>query len=105
MEKQYKSFDDLVFEDWANRKDFPGNFIARMYAGHKQAIMEFPNGYGVSVLLGSTFYSDEISTYEVAVTKAGGGLAYPPEICPDDDVLGYRTKEQVTEIMKLVQDL
>lgn len=109
MEKQYKTFEDLVFEDWARRQGYnqatmPPLFRAK-FAGQKQAVLYFPNGYGVSVLFGSTFYSDGLSTYEVAVIRAEGGLVYPEHICPNGDVLGYRTKEQVTEIMKLVQDL
>lgn len=95
---RYKTFEDLKFQE-----------LIRIYKyehpGH-QAVMFFENGYGVSVLLGEDFYSDGINTYEVAVIK---GKANEWELCDDtpvtDDVLGYQTKEQVTEIMKEVQRL
>ena len=85
-----KTFEDLEFIE---RKNFG-----------KQAIIRFENGYGVSVLLGRMFYSNGINTYEVAVID-DSGLRYPEEICEDGDVLGWRTAEQVTEIMKKVQEL
>lgn len=67
-----------------------------------QARYTFDNGYEVSVLFGTPFYSDGIDTYEVAILK-DGDLCYDTHIT--DDVLGYRTKEEVTEIMKQVQEL
>jgi len=109
MEKKYKTFDDLEFESWLGKRydkfstvDFMS--ILKQYENAKQAIMTFPNGYGVSVLLGKSFYSNGIDTYEVAVIK-DGNIYYPEEICPDCDVLGYRIKEEVTDIMRRVQDL
>lgn len=41
------------------------------YDKARQAIMEFENGYGVSVLFGEAFYSNGIDTYEVAILKDG----------------------------------
>lgn len=64
-----------------------------------QAIMEFDNGYGVSVIRGQLFYCNE-NTYEVAILK-DGDLCYDTPIT--DDVLGYQTKDQVTKIMKKLQ--
>ena len=66
-----------------------------------QAILRFDNGYGVSVLRGNCFYSNGIDTYEVGVLN-GDSLCYPEEF--GDDVIGYVTAEQVTEIMKKVQE-
>ena len=64
-----------------------------------QAIMEFDNGYGVSVIRGQCFYCNE-NTYEVAILK-DGDICYDTPIT--DDVLGYQTKDQVTKIMKKLQ--
>lgn len=87
-----KTFDDLKFEYFCNNPDWK----------FKAAKMHFPNGYGVSVLLGNEFYSNGVDTYEVGVLK-DGALCYDTPIA--NDVLPNRTKEEVTEIMKEVQKL
>lgn len=66
-----------------------------------QAKMDFPNGYGVSVIQGGGAYAGNDS-YEVAVMK-DGGLCYSTDIT--DDVLTYQTESEVSEIMKKVQEL
>ena len=109
MDKQYKTFEDLDFESWLEKRYdnyTTATFLNLLdtYAGAIQACIDFPNGYGVSVLRGKMFYSDGFTTYEVAITKSDK-LVYPKDICPDNDVLGYRTPEEVTEIMRRVQDL
>lgn len=103
MEKKtYKTFKDLQFRPWLEKREkMP---LIPDYLDAEQAILMFPNGYGVSVLFGNVFYSDGVDTYELAVLH-GNKLVYPKEVCPDDDVLGYLTKRQVTEAMKKVQDL
>jgi len=99
----YKTFEDLDFHPWMDgRVSF--SFIPE-YLGARQARLDFPNGYGVSVLFGEVFYSNGIDTYELAVIKDGKRIVYPPEVCPDGDVLGYITKEEVTEAMRKIQDL
>ena len=107
MEKQYKTFDDLVFKDYVRNPDermaLMASGIGAEYLSAKQATLKFKNGYMISVLFGSCFYSDGIDTYEVAAIKKGGGLYYGPPF--KDDVEGYVTRERVTEIMKAVQDL
>lgn len=80
-----KTFEDLEFK--------PG------ICGFTRARMNFDNGYGVSVIYGPYAYCDE-NTYEVAVLK-NDELCYSTPIT--DDVLGYQDREQVTEIMKIIQ--
>ena len=70
-------------------------------ASSKHAVMEFENGYGVSVIFGEQFYSNGIDTYEVAVLK-DGVLCYKTYIT--DNVVAYITEEEVTEIMRKVQE-
>lgn len=86
-----KTFEDLEFKlhGWA-----PDSF---------HAVLNFDNNYGVSVLFGDTFYSNTaLSTYEV-------GILYKNFLCYTipltDDVIGYCTESEVTEIMKKVQEL
>ena len=66
-----------------------------------QARMDFPNGYGVSVVKfnGTYGYPD---LWEVAIMYEGS-LTYNTDIT--DDVLGHQTEEDVTEVMRKVQEL
>lgn len=92
----------MVFEPWGKRHGLElTNALQRYF--HTQAMMEFPNGFAVSVLHGEQFYCDE-NTYEVAVMK-DNKVVYPEEICPNGDVLGWQTAKQVSEIMRKVQEL
>lgn len=90
-----KNFFDLVFEPHTVA-DIPE------YGDHKRAVMEFENGYGISVLFGNLFYSDGETSYEVAVLKDG-------KVCVTtsitDDVIGYLTIPEVSEIMARIQRL
>ncbi len=94
--KDYKTFEDLKFEP---RKEFGAIGDYSSY----QAIIEFDNGYGASVLLGTLFYSNGVDTYEIACLRRDN-LCYPEGTSFEDDVLGYRTKEEITELMKEIQD-
>lgn len=64
--------------------------------------MDFPNGYGVSVVTGEFAFTDEDHPYELAIFK-DGNICYDTHIT--NDVIGHLTEEGVTEIMKKVQDL
>ena len=86
-----KTFEDLEFKPhgWA-----PNSL---------HAVLNFDNDYGVSVLFGDTFYSNtSLNTYEV-------GILYKNNLCYTtpltDDVIGYCTKNEVTEIMRKIQEL
>ena len=68
----------------------------------KLAKMNFKNGYGVSVLCGTDYYSNGIDTYEVAVLK-NGLLCYDTYIAKD--VLPYKRIEEVNGIMRKIQAL
>jgi hypothetical protein len=84
-----KTFDDLVFNPH------------RAGVG-THAELNFQNGYGVSVIFGSHFYSDGVSTYEVAI-RHGKSLCYRTPIT--SDVIGWQSKSEVTDIMQRVQEL
>lgn len=91
-----KTFKDLVFKYHAFSKD------SLLFNGHKQATLNFYNGYGVSVLFGKSFYSNGVDTFELAVLK-DGKLCYDTPIT--SDVVGYIKSDKVTELMKAVQEL
>ena len=97
-----KTFNDLEFEMHPILLDVKSFDIISTFAGSKHAIMEFENGYGVSVIFGEQFYSNGIDTYEVAVLK-DGFICYKTYIT--DNVVAYQTENEVTEIMRKVQEL
>ena len=86
-----KTFKDLIFENHPVQSHF-----------NTQAEMNFKNDYGVSVITGEGAYSSDSEPYEVAI-KYKGSLTYNTPIT--DDVIGYQTEDDVTEIMKQVQEL
>ncbi len=101
---EVKTFKDLDFKPhsltkYADKYNYSFN---EQYSKAKQAIMYFENGYGVSVLYGSCFYSSGIDTYEVGILY-DGGLTYNTDIT--DDVMGYLTESEVTDVMIRVQQL
>ena len=85
-----KTFKDLEFE------------MHHLLSYEKHAVMEFENGYGISVIFGEQFYSNGVDTYEVAIIKDN-------HVCFDtpltDTVLAYQSEDEVTEIMRKVQEL
>ena len=89
-----KTFEDLVFEAKSN----PMSEV--MYNGRKASI-DFDNYYGVSVIDGFGAYCEE-GTFEIAIIH-DGYLCYSTPIT--DDVIGHQTPEEVTEIMRQIQEL
>lgn len=86
-----KTFKDLKFEDHKVTSSFS-----------TQAVIEFDNKYGVSVITGDRAYSSEKNPYEVAILYKDQ-ITYNTHIT--DNVIGYCDEEKVTEIMKQVQEL
>ena len=82
------SFEDLKFR---NDRD-----------GTRRARVNFPNGYGVSVVIGPYSYGGQDGKYELAVTK-DNDLCYDTPIT--DDVLGWLTPEDVTNYGRQVEAL
>ena len=68
----------------------------------KQARVDFKNGYGVSVVTGSSAYTSDSAPYELAVLK-GGNLCYDTPIT--SDVMGHLTEEEVAETKARVKAL
>jgi len=67
-----------------------------------QAVMNFDNNYGVSVVKFNGSYGFNSDLWEVAILYKEA-LTYNTDIT--DDVLGYQTDQDVTDIMKKVQML
>ena len=103
-----KTFDDLEFKPHPSAIEYKRLFAHRSKVDPfvkdmceaTQARMDFPNGYGISVLCGTIFYSNGKDTYEVGVFYKDRLIQWFEE----DSVRGWQTKEQVTEIMRQVQE-
>ena len=87
-----KAFKDLVFNP--HPSDPNGDGI--------QAKLEFDNGYGVSVIFTPFNYGGRQGRYEMAVFH-DGELTYIPIL--GDDVKGWLTEYEVTELLKKIQEL
>lgn len=88
-----KKFEDLQFE---RINDAP-------YMVGKKSRMHFDNGYGVSVVSHSYSYGGRDGLYEIAVLDSNDELTYDTPVT--NDVIGYLTEEDVSNIMKQVQEL
>jgi hypothetical protein len=85
-----KTFNDLKF-----KKD--------KHAKGVQAYIYFANNYGASVIKNKYSYGNELGLYEVAVLNKDRSIAYDTPIT--NDVIGYLTPQQVTDILNKIQTL
>jgi len=84
-------------------QDLPFDSINDGFMIGKKARMHFDNGYGVSVVSHNYSYGGRNGLYEVAVLDTDDQLTYETSVT--NDVLGYLTEEDVTDVMKQVQEL
>lgn len=87
-----KKFEDLDF------KKLTDQFMSGV-----QARMMFENGLGVSVVSHTYSYGGKDGLFEIAVLDGDGDLTYNTPVT--NDVIGYLTEEDVTDVMKQVQEL
>lgn len=64
--------------------------------GGTRAKHTFENGFGVSVITGAMFYTDENRPYEIAVTDKDG-ITYDTHIT--DDVIGHLSEAEANKII------
>ena len=88
-----KKFEDLEFEKIED---------AQYQIGVK-CKMVFENGYGVSVVCHTHSYGSKNGLFEIAVLGKDGDLTYDTPVT--NDVIGYLSREEVTNIMEQVQEL
>jgi hypothetical protein len=67
--------------------------------------LSFDNGYGVSVVRTSWTYGGSDGLYELAVLDEHGQLTYNTSDWGTNDVIGYLSEEEVSDIMEQVQNL
>ncbi len=85
-----KTFNDLEFKQDIQR-------------GLNAARIMFDNGYGASVVVGPYTYGGEDGLYELAVLGNDGKLTYDTPVT--DDVEGYLSETQVTDLLIKIQQL
>ena len=86
-----KTFKDLEFSSMVHYQD------------GKQAIIYFDNGYGASVVCHEHSYGGKEGLYELAVLDEEGQLCYDTPVT--NDVMGYLTEDEVTNLLKQIQEL
>lgn len=116
-DKIYFTFDDLKFEEHPMIEDLkkaleslPKEEVEQVKSllgykikhTHNQAILNFNNGYGVSVVFGRSFYSNGEDTYEVGILMDGELTSNNPF---NEPVIGWKTKDEVTKIMRKLQKI
>jgi hypothetical protein len=87
IKKEITCFDDLVFGAHLNGRE-----------GNVQAMHELPNGITISVVGGYGLYGDGIESFEVAAFRKESKDWIP--LSEYDDVVGWRSKDEVTEIIQ-----
>jgi hypothetical protein len=65
--------------------------------------IKFDNGYGASVVKGPHTYGGDQDLYELAVLDNNDDLTYDTPVT--NDVEGYLTEEDVTILLKQIQNL
>jgi len=85
-----KTFNDLEFKPHSNMD----GIMSRI---------EFENGYGASIVKGEYTYGGKDGLYELAVLNSNGDLIYDTPVT--DDVEGYLSEEQVTDLLIKIQQL
>ena len=90
-----KTFQDLVFKKHPILKgaEKDGRLVDFL-EGSRQAVIDFGNGYELSVVFGERFYSNGKDTYECMVIKDGEQYG---------DIHGHLTELQVTYLMAELQ--
>ena len=88
-----KTFKDLEFIEM---KDL-------FYNGVKCKI-QFDNGYGASIVRHNYSYGGKEGLYELAVLDQDGKLHYD-NLVANGDVRGYLTPDEVTDLLKQIQEL
>ncbi len=85
-----KTFNDLEFKQDIQR-------------GLNAAKIMFDNGYGASVIIGPHTYGGEDGLYELGVLGKDKKLTYDTPVT--DDVEGYLSETQVTDLLIKIQQL
>lgn len=94
-ERPTNNFDTIVFGEL--------NFQPHPMGMGKQCIVQFPNGYGASIVQSEHTYGGSQGLYELAVFGKDGGITYDTPIT--EDVLGYLSEQEVEKTLIDIKNL
>ena len=94
-ERPTNNFDTVVFKEL--------NFQPHPNGRGNQCIVQFPNGYGASIVKGEYTYGSKDGLYEMAIFGKDGNISYSTPIT--DDVLGYLSEEDVEKTLTEIKNL
>jgi hypothetical protein len=77
-------------------------FLPSTYADGVHAMVTFDNGYGASIVKTDRSYGGKEGLYELAVLS-DGLISYDTPIT--NDVIGFLTEDEVTELLQKIEDL
>ena len=70
-----------------------------------QGVIEFYNGYELSIVKHNSSYGGKMGLFEIALCKGESQICMPPITADGDTVKGFLTKEQVIEIIETTREL
>ena len=79
------------------------NFQTHPMGTRQQCIVQFPNGYGASIVKGEHTYGGKDGLYEIAIFGKDGEISYSTPIT--SDVLGYLSEEDVEKTLSDIKNL
>ena len=88
-----KTFKDLEFIEMRD-----------LFYNGVQCRIQFDNGYGASIVSHNYSYGGKEGLYEIAVLDENGKIHYDNPVA-NGDVRGYLKPEEVTELLKQIQEL
>lgn len=94
-ERPTNNFDTTVFEEL--------NFQLHPMGTGQQCIVQFPNGYGASIVKGEHTYGGSQGLYELAVFGKDGEISYETPIT--SDVLGHLSEGDVEKTLTDIKNL
>ena len=94
-ERPTNNFDTTVFKEL--------NFQTHPMGMGQQCIVQFPNGYGASIVKGEHTYGGKDGLYELAVYGQDGHISYDTPIT--EDVMGYLTEQDVEKTLTDIKNL
>ena len=94
-ERPTNNYDVLTFQEL--------NFQPHPMGMGVQCIVQFPNGYGASIVSGPYTYGGPEGLYELAVFGKDGEITYETEIT--NDVLGHLSENDVETTLIKIKNL